>query len=59
MLDNKKYVSVTTLANWYDVTKATIWRWAKEGTLPSPIKMNGSTRWSVEALAAWESTLDH
>ena len=57
MLDNKKLISVTTLANRYDVTKATIWRWAKEGTLPSPVKIKGSTRWSVAKLDEWESTL--
>ncbi|MFT6218551.1 MAG: putative DNA-binding transcriptional regulator AlpA [Cycloclasticus pugetii] len=57
MLSNKKFVSVTTLAAWYDVTKATIWRWSKEGVLPSPIKIMGSTRWSVAKLNEWESKL--
>ena len=44
MLNSNQYASASTLATRYDVTKATIWRWSREGKTPSPIKINGSTR---------------
>ncbi|QSR35217.1 AlpA family transcriptional regulator [Marinobacterium iners] len=50
----KQYYSDKTLATRYDVSRATIWRWVREGHLPKPFKINGSTRWSSDDLEKWE-----
>lgn len=48
------YYSDKSLAQRYDVSRATIWRWVREGNLPKPVKINGSTRWSSDDLEKWE-----
>lgn len=48
------YYSDKSLASRYDVSRATIWRWVREGNLPKPVKINGSTRWSSHDLQKWE-----
>lgn len=48
------YYSDKSLAARYDVSRATIWRWVREGNLPKPVKINGSTRWNSDDLATWE-----
>jgi len=55
MFNHNQYASASTLATRYDVTKATIWRWSREGQIPSPIKINGSTRWSIKLIESWEA----
>jgi hypothetical protein len=37
-----------------DISRATVWRWNKESNLPKPVKFNGSTRWKLSDLEAWE-----
>jgi len=48
------YASDTALAKYFEVSRATIWRWTQEGRLPQPIKLSpGCTRWKwAEILAA-------
>lgn len=48
------YLSADTLAQRYDVSKQTIWRWTRVGELPKPIKINGSTRWSEIDISTFE-----
>ena len=44
-----KFVSDVDLAGRYRVHRATIWRWAGNGTLPAPVQITeGCTRW-IEA----------
>jgi prophage regulatory protein len=50
----KQYFSDKALAERYEVSRATIWRWCKEDNLPKPKKLNGSTRWLLSDLEAWE-----
>jgi predicted DNA-binding transcriptional regulator AlpA len=51
---NSGYASDAALAKFYDVHRGTIWRWAKEGKLPRPVKITeGCTRWR------WEDILKH
>lgn len=39
----------------YRVSRPTIWRWARNGKFPKPIKLGaGSTRWRSADLEAWE-----
>lgn len=47
------YLSDKTLATKFEVSRATIWRWVKEGKLPHPVKINGSTRWNEQTVNAW------
>lgn len=48
------YFSDKTASRRYEVSRATWWRWVKEGNAPKPIKFNGSTRWRLEDLLEWE-----
>jgi predicted DNA-binding transcriptional regulator AlpA len=44
----QKYLSDSQLAARYSVSRATVWRWAKRGILPSPVQLSaGCTRWSA------------
>lgn len=49
-----KYLSDKAVANRYEVSRATVWRWANDKQLPKPIKINGSTRWIESDLIAFE-----
>lgn len=52
---NKQYLSDRKLAERYEVSRATVWRWTKENHLPKPVKINGSTRWVLADLESWEA----
>lgn len=50
-----EYVSDSQLASRYSVSRATIWRWVKEGVLPKPVKLTpGCTRWRMADLVNFE-----
>lgn len=49
-LPDSANVRVNTVARLYDVSVVTVWRWAKNGTLPAPTKRGGVTHWGVGAL---------
>lgn len=50
------WASDTQLAQYFAVSRATIWRWAKEGRLPQPKKLApGTTRWRMADIQAMES----
>lgn len=49
------YLRDIDVAIRYDVSRPTIWRWVKYGTLPQPVKLsNGATRWRISDLLDWE-----
>lgn len=50
------YVSANRLAEILETSPCTIWRWAKAGRLPKPVKLGeGTTRWNLgEVRAALE-----
>ena len=51
----RKWVSDKTLAEYYEVSRATIWRWVKIGKLPAPEKIGDNcTRWDFEKITATE-----
>lgn len=51
----RKYASDKFLADRYEVSRATIWRWAKEGRIPKPRKIApGTTRWLMAEIEAAE-----
>ena len=49
------FMSDTALAARYQVSRATIWRWAQARRLPNPIKLSeGCTRWRLAEVEQWE-----
>lgn len=51
-----KYFSDKHLSERYDVSRATIWRWVREGKFPSPVRITkGCTRWKLSDVEAWEA----
>lgn len=51
-----QYCSDKKLAARWEVSRATIWRWAAAGKIPRPTKINGATRWRLSDLEQWEAT---
>jgi len=42
----KRWVSDRTLADRYEVSRSTVWHWARTGKLPRPVKISdNTTRW--------------
>lgn len=51
-----KYLSDKSIAERYGVSRATVWRWVREGRFPAPLKIGqGCTRWKLSDLEAWEA----
>jgi len=52
------YSSDKTLAQFYDASRSTIWKWSREGKLPKPIKLtSGATRWDNKSVKAFAGRL--
>jgi predicted site-specific integrase-resolvase len=58
-IDQPRYVKPEVVAQIYGVSKVTILRWARKGTIPSKRGMNGAQRgiWMFD-LAAVDAALD-
>lgn len=42
------WASDSQLANFFSVSRATVWRWAAAGRIPQPVKLSpGCTRWKL------------
>lgn len=56
-MTKKRYVSVQFLAERYEKTVGTIWRWARlEPDFPKPLKLGPATsRWDLDEIEAWEA----
>lgn len=55
-MTNDIYLSDKRVAERFDVSRATIWRWAQAGRLPQPVKLSpGCSRWRSSDIAAWEA----
>lgn len=55
-----KYIRIGQLASrpghegMLPASAATLWRWARNGTFPAPIKLGpGTTAWRVQDVEAW------
>lgn len=49
------WASDKQLAERFDVSRSTIWRWAAEGIIPKPRKLSpGCTRWKLADLEQFE-----
>jgi len=52
-----QYLSVKSVSNRYDIGVSTVWLRVKQGKLPQPVKLHGtSTRWKLEDLEKWEAS---
>lgn len=52
----QSYLSVKSVANRYDIAISTVWLRLKQGKLPRPIKLHGSsTRWKLDELISSEA----
>lgn len=50
------YLSDKETASRYQISRATVWRWVKEGKLPKPVKLAaGTTRFKLAHLERWEA----
>ncbi len=50
------YVTDAALAERFQLSRATIWRWAQSRRFPDPIKLAaGCTRWRLADVVQWES----
>ena len=54
---NNLYLSVDQVAQRFNVSKDSIWRWKRNGEFPRPFKLGGSTRWRLSDIEDWESRL--
>jgi predicted DNA-binding transcriptional regulator AlpA len=55
-LPNTAYVRASVVAAWRGVSTVTVWRWAKAGHLPKPVKIGpNTTAWQVGALREMQS----
>lgn len=55
-MTNEIYLSDKRIAERYEVSRATIWRWVQAGRLPKPVKLSpGCTRWKSSDVEAWEA----
>ncbi len=47
-----EYLSDAQLAAHYGVSRASIWRWSRRGSLPRPVQLSpGCTRWLASEIA--------
>lgn len=51
----RRYARDTEIAARYGISRNTVWRWAKEGRLPSPVRIGpGVTRWRLDDVEKFE-----
>lgn len=49
-LPDSAYVRLPVITALIGVSRATVWRWTREGNLPKSIRISGVTLWSVGGL---------
>lgn len=45
----RQFVRDVFLADRYEISRSTVWRWVREGLLPKPTKIAGSSRFDLAA----------
>ena len=48
------FLSNNQVQRRYNVSRATIWRWTKNGVMPQPHNIGGLKRWNLDELERWE-----
>lgn len=57
MSNTKEYARDIEIANRYDVTRQSIWRWVRTANFPKPVKLSpGCTRWRIADVIRWEQS---
>jgi predicted DNA-binding transcriptional regulator AlpA len=55
--ENNGYVSDKYLSNRFEVSRATWWRWVREGDAPKPYRFTSQcTRWKLSEVLDWEAS---
>ena len=55
-MHHANYITDRAVAERYQVSRATIWRWAQGKRFPDPIKLSsGCTRWRLADIEKWEN----
>jgi predicted DNA-binding transcriptional regulator AlpA len=49
---SKMLFTVGEVAHFFRCGVTTVWRWAKEGKIPQPIRIGGVTRWKLDEIQA-------
>lgn len=52
---SNRYLSVKSVAQRFDISENTVWRWVRNGEFPAPVKFSGTTRWREEDLIEYEN----
>ena len=52
--EEERFFNDKQVAERYNIGRATVWKWTKEGTLPKPITIGHTTRWPLSKLIANE-----
>jgi prophage regulatory protein len=54
-MHSSAYLSDTAIAQRFQVSRATVWRWTHSAAFPKPIKLSvGCTRWRLSDIEEWE-----
>lgn len=46
-------INIRELASWLRLSQRTVWRLLKKNSLPQPIHVGRSIRWSTDQIAGW------
>jgi predicted DNA-binding transcriptional regulator AlpA len=53
-----KFMKDSSVADALGIHRVTLWRWAREGKFPAPVKLStGSTRWRESDVKAWQESI--
>lgn len=51
MQNGQSLCTIEEVCETFRCSKSTVWRWVSSGTLPKPLKIGGTSRWTPEALS--------
>jgi len=53
----RTWLTVKQLADRFDTSTSSIWRWVRRDQFPQPVKLSpGCTRWRLSDVKAWEES---
>lgn len=47
------YISLKDMLPHLPIKRSTVWKWAKDGRFPVPVKIHTLTRWRCEIIHSW------
>jgi prophage regulatory protein len=54
-MQEQVFLTDRAVAARYSVGRSTVWRWAQHGQFPSPVRLQGISRWRLADLLAHEA----